>query len=279
MRYNEMWQQLCPPYDPREAQAVVRLLLEMKFGLSMMDLICGAAASLPEAEITPLLARLQAGEPVQHVMGEAEFGPRRVLVNGDVLIPRPETFALCQWILQENELNKPLHALDIGTGSGCIACTLAAERPAWQVDALDVSAKALAVARQNAARWQVDIHFIQGDALALAPEAEPRYELMVSNPPYICQRERAAMEPLVLLHEPSEALFVPDHQPLLFYEAIARYAATALTEGGKLYFEINTLYLKELKTMLAHEGFEQIEVRLDPFDKPRFVRCFKTSKP
>ncbi len=177
---------------------------------------------------------------------------------------------------REERGEKEESILDIGTGSGCIACTLAAELPEAEVTAWDISEEALAIARENARRTHVHVSFEQVDILdprLIAASPQNRYQVIVSNPPYICQKEQATMERHVLDHEPHLALFVPDDDPLLFYRAIARYASLSLTPGGSLYFEINPLYATELSALLSAMSYHDIEIRNDQFGKPRMIKA------
>ena len=301
MKYEELWEPLTTIYDSGEAKAITRYLLEIRYGLTMTDILCGKVESLSEEELKVLLSRLLKGEPVQYVTGVAEFGGRHLHVEPGVLIPRPETAELCQWIV--SSLHTPhstLHILDIGTGSGCIACTLAAELPGSKVTAWDISDEALRIAQENAQNIGVNICFEEVDILSISPSSfllnsvdfcrdsanqasslaltvpkvrpSSRYSTIVSNPPYICNKEREGMEQNVLDHEPSLALFVPDEDPLLFYRAITRFAKTALQDGGNLYFEINPLYAQPLEQLMQDEGFSDIRFRYDSFGKQRFAR-------
>ncbi len=271
MKYEEVWKRLPTVYDDHEAKAVARYLLEIRYGLTMTDILCGKVETLAEEELEAMLNRLLQGEPVQYVTGVAEFGGRHFHVEPGVLIPRPETAELCQWIV--SSLHTPhssLHILDIGTGSGCIACTLAAELPESKVTAWDISDEALRIAQQNAQNIGVNIFFEKVDILSISPSSQ--WSTIVSNPPYICNKEREGMEQNVLDHEPSLALFVPDEDPLLFYRAITRFAKTALQDGGNLYFEINPLYAQPLEQLMQDEGFSDIRFRYDSFGKQRFAR-------
>ena len=283
MTNQELWRPLTAVYDEREAQAIARMVLEVHFGLTMAEVLCGQMPD--ERELRQIQQRLLAGEPVQYVIGEAEFGGRRFCVAPGVLIPRPETYELCQWVIEErgdNEVRGTRYEvremsprgeriLDVGTGSGCIACTLAAELPEAEVTAWDISEDALAIARENAKRTHVHVSFEQVDVLHSPPIS--RYDLIVSNPPYICQQEAEAMERHVLDHEPHLALFVPDDDPLLFYRAIAQYGSHALTPGGSLFFEINPLYATELSALLSAMSYHDIEIRNDQFGKPRMIKA------
>ena len=291
MDYADYWKRLTRIYETSEAKSIVRLVLEQRFGLSLTDITCGRVGELSADErqaLEGMMQRLEKGEPVQYVLGVAEFGGRTFHVEPGVLIPRPETFELCQWVMASPSLKKlEEKILDIGTGSGCIACTLAAELPNAKVKAWDISDDALRIAQGNASRLGVQVSFEQVDVLNLPPithHPTPNthhltpttlYDAIVSNPPYICNKERAKMERNVLDFEPELALFVPDEDPLLFYVAIARYAAQALNSGGELYFEINPLYAREMVSMLETEGFSDIETRCDMFGKERFTKARK----
>ena len=275
MTYEEFWKPLTAIYEAGEAKAIARLVMEVRFGLSITDVVCGKTGD--DAEMQALQQRLLTGEPVQYILGEAEFGGRTFHVEPGVLIPRPETYELCQWIMEEGrgvkEEERNTSILDIGTGSGCIACTLAAELPSTQITAWDISDVALRIAAENAKRTNAHISFKKVDILnPQFPILHSQFDIVVSNPPYICNKERATMERNVLEHEPALALFVPDNDPLLFYRAIARYAAKALRPGGTLYFEINPLYVNEMKQMLSEEGFSHTEIRNDQFGKQRFTK-------
>lgn len=278
MTYQELKGKLAERYGDVEAAAVARYLLEMKYGLTMADVACGRTETTDEALLRTDLARLTAGEPVQYVVGEAEFRGRRYRVQPGVLIPRPETAELVDWCLElraDNNLGPHPALLDIGTGSGCIACSLAVEWPEAVVSAWDISETALAVARENAGRVGAKLRLEQRDALQLDPSEPVGWDVIVSNPPYVCRREAAAMEAHVLNYEPEEALFVPDDDALCFYRAIAEYARHRLNPGGWLYFEINPLYAEELRGLLELMGFERVLSRDDQFGKTRMMRAWK----
>ena len=297
MGFRELWQPLCGLYEPAEAKAIVRMVLEMKYGLTMADILSMESITIPrkgshlsetdtsrldEEELKTIMERLLTGEPVQYVLGEAEFGGRHFLVDRRVLIPRPETYELCQLIIHSpfTSQSSPLRILDIGTGSGCIACTLAAELSDAAVTAWDVSEEALAVARENAVRTNVDVSFELCDVLtrSLSPSLRDTWDLIVSNPPYVCEQEREDMSPNVLRYEPPLALFVPDNDPLLFYRSIARYAAVALKPGGRL-FELNPHYANDVVALLSDQGFTDISLQNDQYDKQRFVSACKPIEP
>ena len=274
MSYEELWKPLTKLYDAREAKAIARLVMEDRFGLTMADVLCGKTGD--DAVLRHIQQRLLQGEPVQYVLGVAEFGGRQFRVAPGVLIPRPETLELCQWVQEERKEERGerrgITILDIGTGSGCIACTLAAELPEAQVTAWDISETALAIAQENAKRTNVHVSFEQVDALNI-PLTPDKWDIIISNPPYVCEQERAAMERHVLDYEPSLALFVPDDDPLLFYRAIADYARQSLTAGGSLFFEINPLYAEQLKSLLSAMSYHHIEVRDDLYGKPRMIKA------
>ena len=285
MSYHELWSRLAKVYDEGEAKAIARMVYEVRYGLSLSDLLMGRDSEVPQDELEEIARRLEQQEPVQYVLGETEFCGHPFFVNQHVLIPRPETAELCRWIVEDEKLkikNEKIkgeygefNILDIGTGSGCIAVTLAAEIPEAEVTAWDISAEALEVARANAIRNNVKVKFEQVDILN-SPHSSfliPHSSLIVSNPPYICNKERMTMEQNVLNYEPHTALFVPDDDPLLFYRAIATYALTALKEGGWLYFEINPLYAEPLSDMLSAMSFHGIETKRDQYGKQRMIRA------
>ena len=281
MTYNEMWRKLAQVYDEGEAKAIARLAYEVRFGLTFTDLCLGKDTQLSaddQAQAAEICSRLLLQEPVQYVLGQAEFCGRIMMVNEHVLIPRPETEELCQWVVSEMSDERlevrDFSILDIGTGSGCIAVTLAAALPQAEVTAWDISAEALQVARENARRSGVPVTFQQVDMLNThhVPLAT-QWELIVSNPPYICYKERAMMESIVLEHEPHTALFVPDDDPLLFYRTIAQYGQEALKVGGWLYFEINPLYADELTDMFCAMSYHDIETKEDQYGKQRMIRA------
>jgi len=283
MIYSDLWRRLLPHYDEREAKAVVRTLVEELFQLTLTDLYAGGLDNLTTAEQQRLetsLQQLEAGIPVQYVTGTARFFGRDYVVNPHVLIPRPETEVLCQTILSAYNQPycalqplAPLRVLDIGTGSGCIAVTLALDLWNSSVSAWDVSGEALLTARENAHRLQAQVNFEWHDVLSLdeAALAATPFDIIVSNPPYVCDRERKDMTEQVLAHEPHTALFVPDNDPLLFYRAIADYGTTHLNPHGLLAFEINPLFAKEMCEMLENKGYEQVEVKTDQYGKERVV--------
>ena len=215
---------------------------------------------------------------MQYVLGEADFAGRTFHVEPGVLIPRPETAELCQWIEEDVsslEADERKQILDICTGSGCIAITLGLTLPNSEVTGWDISEDALRIAQGNVEMLKAgNVRIEYQDALML-PKAAETADIIVSNPPYICEKEKADMEKNVLEHEPSIALFVPDEEPLKFYRAIAEYASSALKSEGALYFEINPIYEKETREMLEGLGFKDIETKEDAFGKKRMMKAKK----
>ena len=284
--YQQFWQSLTPLYDAGEAQAIVRTVLDVEYGMTLTDIICGKVNELSsdeERNLEEIIARLQNGEPVQYVLGEADFAGRTFHVEPGVLIPRPETAELCQWIEEEVsslKADEKKQILDICTGSGCIAITLGLNIPNSEVTGWDISEDALRIAQGNVEMLKAEnVRIEYQNALMLPKAAETEsslskgWNIIVSNPPYICEKEKADMEKNVLEHEPSIALFVPDEDPLKFYRAIAEYASSALKSEGALYFEINPIYEKETREMLQSLGFKNIETKEDAFGKKRMMKA------
>ena len=325
MTYSEIWHRIATSYDDSEARAIARILIEELFGLSYANIVCGATEQLSADDTLRLdtaVRRIEQGEPLQHVLGYADFCGNHFSVNSSVLIPRPET----EWLVDEGAKlmkgciasdetqhkapHSPKRILDIGTGSGCIAISLKLRLGDTYVEAWDISEEALRTAQDNADALKAEVLFrkrdalkaeeegcseeecLQGGALVSSAPTEQAmdsinyseanilaapWDLIVSNPPYICDSERSAMDDNVLLHEPHTALFVPDDDPLRFYRAIARYALLTLNIGGNLLFECNTRYAEATGKMLSDIGFEEVTVSDDCFNLPRFVRGRKNS--
>lgn len=276
MTYRELWRTLEPLYGNGEARAITDYVLDVCFGLSKADILCGAVEEMTAektAELNKIFGRLMEGEPVQYVLGRAEFCGRWFDVRPGVLIPRPETEELCAWITADSKASGSPKVLDIGTGSGCIAITLQLDMPESNVTAWDISADALDVARENAQRFGANVNFVKQDALNAKPEGE--WDVIVSNPPYICEKEKKDMAVNVLEHEPHTALFVPDADPLLFYRAITRLAVQTLSKGGRLYFEINPIYADDTCRMMRAEGMTAVELRSDMYGKQRMAKSVK----
>lgn len=280
MTYSEIWHRIATSYEDGEARAIARILIEELFGLSYTDIVCGATDQLSADDTLRLdtaVRRIEQGEPLQHVLGYADFCGNHFGVNASVLIPRPET----EWLVDEGEKlmngasnaapSAPKRILDIGTGSGCIAISLKLRLGEAYVEAWDISEEALRTAESNAKALKAEVAFCKRDALR-AEESVAPWDLIVSNPPYICDSERANMDDNVLLHEPHTALFVPDDDPLRFYRAIARYALRSLSNGGSLLFECNTRYAEATGEMMREMGFEDVTVNDDCFGLLRFVK-------
>lgn len=310
-------------YDEREIRSITSLLLEEVCGLSRVDCLMNPNREL-DAEhrerLSQIAKQLSMGIPVQQALGYAWFADRKFVVSPDVLIPRPETAELIDWIVADHVQTSGsrrcdhvqtsgLRLCDVGTGSGCIAITLARLINMSRVLAIDISTAALSIARCNAYQQGVgNVQFVQNDILRLVDNSSdedivnnlstaclqvvnndcqqhsaggyqqlstgyPPFDVIVSNPPYICQQEAAEMSEIVKNHEPGLALFVPDDDPLLFYRAIARFALATLVAGGQLYFEINAAYGPETCQMLNEAGFVDVELRQDINGRDRMVRA------
>ncbi len=277
MTYNQLWHRLVPLYTEGEAKAIVRRVLEDQFGLSFTEIVSGKVSELsPEQTdfLEEIMVRLSTAEPVQYVLGREMFCGRTFHVDRRVLIPRPETALLCEHIVDalSGEAPAALRLLDIGTGSGCIAITLALELSDVQVHGWDISDSALAVARQNARRLGAQVKWGRHDILDMEGNAQ-RWDAIVSNPPYICQHEQAQIHRNVLDYEPHSALFVPDDDPLKYYRAIARYAVAHLNGNGILWLEINHAYAGQLTALLLAAGFRQVEMMPDQQGDDRFVKA------
>ena len=295
-------------YPEPEARSMMLLLCEERLGVSRHAYLTDPLQEIPVASMKADLARLCAGEPLQYVLGFADFYGRRFQISPAVLIPRPETEFLCHTILSGkravpsagtpsgerayslvsvNETEgvpaapgsgaaAPVHIIDLCTGSGCIAWTLAAEIPGAEVTGVDISPEALTVARGQQVACHRAPSFVQADILQDPPASLPEasFDLLTANPPYVMDRERAAMRPNVLEHEPALALFVPDEDPLVFYRAVARWARTLLRPGGWGYAEINALLGPETAAVFRDAGFSGVSLLQDLGGASRFVRFF-----
>jgi release factor glutamine methyltransferase len=280
-------QELSPLYDEKEIESFFYIVLECFHNKKRIDL-----ALNPEMEMDALqllrwesvLCELKKEKPIQYILGETEFYGLPFLVNENTLIPRPETEELVAWILESTKYevqNKKLNLLDIGTGSGCIAISLAKNLPNAQVVAIDVSEKALVMAKENAKVNAVDVNFIQADILKMDDleqlptsnfQLPTHFDIIVSNPPYVRNLEKVEIKPNVLAYEPHLALFVEDTDALLFYRKIAELALKNLSENGKLYFEINQYLGKETVKLLESLGFKNIELKKDIYGNERMVK-------
>lgn len=280
-------------YPKNEILSFTRLIMEEICGIPPHHLLFGKGKELSDTEkleIKEIIEQLKKYKPLQYILGKTDFYGRTFRVGPSVLIPRPETEELIEQILndlkagndlksegdQKGEGSRPLTILDIGTGSGCIAVTLAKEWPEADVIATDVSQEALETARENARRLHAPVTFVRTDILSLEKaEADIpfSFDLIVSNPPYVTEREKAEMEPNVLEYEPSLALFVSNDDPLLFYRAIARFGKKKLKKGGRLYFEINASYGPETVGLLEEEGYRQVRLLRDLSDHDRMIKA------
>ncbi len=263
-------------YSPSEISTIARMILTTKLNISLAESISYKINNLSDQQlkiIIEIIGRLKLLEPIQYIFGETEFYNLRFLVNKHVLIPRPETEELVEWIINE-EGNKNISLLDIGTGSGCIAVSLAKNITNAKVFAWDISTPALEVANRNAKLNNVSISFSQADILQ-TKISEHTFDVIVSNPPYITEQEQSIMHSTVIEHEPSLALFVPNDNPLLFYKHISDFANNSLNNGGRIYFEINQYYAEETKQMLNEKGFKDIQLKTDLAGNKRMIRAIK----
>ena len=272
-------------YPLEEIDAFFYRLIEHYLGLQRFILVMRPELTITQEEEQPLfesLAALKLEKPIQYIIGEAHFMGLPIRVNEHVLIPRPETEELVRWIIDygQNRLGDGIDILDIGTGSGCIAIALAKAFPSSRIQALDISHKALAVARQNANQNDVNIEFSATDILNMnsdcQAEQDRRLDIIVSNPPYVRELERNEISNNVKKYEPSEALFVPNENPLVFYEAIARYAQQHLKPRGLLFLEINQYLWQETQSLFEKHNFNEIEVRKDHFGNHRMLKAIYT---
>ncbi|RHJ93400.1 peptide chain release factor N(5)-glutamine methyltransferase [Parabacteroides bouchesdurhonensis] len=282
-------------YPPNEIRGFTQLIMEQICGLQPYQLLLGKDNDLSDkekTEIAEIVERLKKSEPIQYILGTANFYGYDFTVNPSVLIPRPETAELVNKIIEDsrNSPISPLRILDIGTGSGCIAISLAKHLNNAEVFAMDISADALSIAKLNAEKLNADIQFIQADILSATKfhsfrekfeflprenkiSSEREVNIIVSNPPYITEKEKTDMEANVLNYEPHSALFVPDNDPLLFYRTIARFGKQNLSKNGYLYFEINSQFGTETKEMLKQEGYRHIELIQDFYKKDRIIKA------
>lgn len=263
---------LQPYYTAEEVSALSRIVCCDLLGQAPNDYYLGKDIALSpkkEQELEDILQRLSRFEPLQYIEGRTLFLGREFWVAPGVLIPRPETEELVELMLKE--IPADARILDVGTGSGCIAISLAKELPDALVTAWDVSPEALSVARANARKLQADVRFVECDVLACQVDEVGLYDVIVSNPPYVTEAEKADMEPNVLQWEPSLALFVPDDDPLRFYRRIAVLGRDMLADGGQLYFEINRAYGREMVEMLRAMGYVGVRVEKDLSQNDRFV--------
>ena len=261
-------------YGEAEARQIAEMVLESR-GVSRNMLLVEPNEELQFPDLDGVINDIRAWRPVQYIIGTAEFAGMDLEVSDAVLIPRPETEELVDWVA--SEVGDSASILDVGTGSGCIAIALSRAVSGSSVWALDISADALAVARRNGAKYAPDVRFVEGDALSdFSALFAEKFDVVVSNPPYIPDSDSRLMRRNVTDYEPHTALFVPDNDPLLFYRSIARTALKMLKAEGKLYFEIYESLADEMQRMLHDEGYEEIVVREDFRGKPRMI-CAKVS--
>ena len=263
-------------FPEEELREVAYWIVEESTGMTRTEILFGCKdtkKNVNEQEIAHILQKLRANEPIQYIFGHTEWMGLDLSLTPATLIPRPETAELVEWILQMADKNQPLKVLDIGTGSGCIALALKKRAPMWSVTGLDISQEALEVAKENAVRNHLEVNWLQADILS--PNANsllPIADIIVSNPPYICNSEKKEMQARVLDYEPHSALFVPDDDPLLFYRQIAQlFSQKGEAEKGLLFFEINEAYGNEVCAMLRAMGYTDVQLKNDMYGKPRMV--------
>ena len=265
-------------YDKEEVHCFFYILCDFFLQYSRFEVSMALDTIVSAKNITVFekaLLRLKKQEPIQYILGTTEFYGLTFKVNKHTLIPRPETEELVDWVLSNlHDQDSVLDIIDIGTGSGCIAISLAKNIPTAKVSGLDISEKALEVAQENAVKNQVLVSFCKKDILETT-SLENKYDVMVSNPPYVRQLEKKAMNANVLDYEPGVALFVPNEDPLLFYRKIAQLAMVSLQTRGWLYFEINEYLSKEMDVLLKEIGFANIEIKKDFREVPRMIKCQK----
>jgi release factor glutamine methyltransferase len=273
---NHYCEQLCSIYDKDEANAMILILLEHYFNINRVKMALEPQLRLSESEMLTFhfaVKDLLKNKPIQYIIGETEFCDLKFKVNENVLIPRPETSELVMKIVnsQRPTVNGQQSILDIGTGSGCIAISLAKMISGSEIYALDISEKALEVAKENAVNNNVNVTFIHDDILSLKNKIDTKFDIIVSNPPYVRELEKAEMRDNVLNWEPHNALFVSDNNPLIFYRIILEFAKSHLKENGEIWFEINEFLGKEMTELCNEMGFSQVEVFNDFRGKERVL--------
>ena len=263
-------------YGKEEVDSFFFMLIDFYYNVSRIKLAMDNDYVIDDSEkILEALKLLKLQKPIQYIIGETEFYGLPFKVDESVLIPRPETEELVEWVLHQSESDKLIRILDIGTGSGCIAISIAKNLPKAKVYALDVSAKALKIAQQNADLNAVNIAFLEVDILKTTQDGQmidAKFDIIVSNPPYIREKEKQLMKPNVLDNEPHLALFVKDENPLLFYEVIIQFASNNLTKNGQLFFEINEYLANDMIALLNDNNFSNIELKQDIFKKDRMIK-------
>jgi len=262
-------------YPENESAAFLDLIIEKRLGINRLKRLSSPDLRISESEILKIhfdVRELKKHRPIQYILGESQFLDLNLMVNENVLIPRPETEELVLWIVENEKPKKNLFILDIGTGSGCIALSLKQLIPESKIWACDLSEEALKVASQNATKNHLEVNFFKTNILQeVIPDLLPSLDIIVSNPPYVTEAEKAQMQFNVLDFEPPDALFVKNEDPLIYYRNICRLAASKLKPGGRLYFEINQKYGKEVTDIMKSAGFKYPVVKKDIFDKNRMV--------
>lgn len=271
---REMRGRLFPIYGEGEGNSMIRLIFFHLKGWNQTQLIINYDMPASEnliRQIGEILFKLQAKEPIQYILGRGSFHGSYLKLNRSTLIPRPETEQLVDIVIDDWKGKKDLNVLDVGTGSGAIAISLAKDLPFSNVTALDVSNEALEVARENAVEQRVNVKFINADIFTVSLNSDS-FDIIVSNPPYIDESEKETMDSNVLNHEPHTALFVPDDNPLVFYKRIAGIGIESLKPGGRIYFEINPRHSMEMVTMMNKMGYKDVETAKDIYNKTRFLK-------
>ena len=277
---SKLREALYPLYGKGESDAIIRLIFHYVKGWNLTDMLIHSKDELSpfvKEEIDGILQRLLNYEPIQYITGEARFHGMELNVRPGVLIPRQETDELVDIIIDENKNREDLRVLDLCTGSGCIAIALARNLPFSKVTAVDISDVAVEVAKENAEKLKAKVEVIKADIfdVPFPPGIKGKFDIMVSNPPYVMDKEALTMEKNVLDYEPHEALFVRDEDPAVFYRRIADIVVEMLVAGGRIYFEINPLACKEIMEMLENKGFEDVTAIRDSAGKERFITCRK----
>lgn len=265
---------LIPLYGVGETEAIIRIIFHYLKGWNLTDMLVHRGEDLSpfiKKEIDKILSRLLNYEPIQYITGEARFHGMEMKIKPGVLIPRPETEELVDIIIDQNKYKNDLNILDVCSGSGCIAIALKKNLPFPNVTAVDFSPQAIEVSKENAECLKVKINIIHENIFHWQPKE--KFDIIVSNPPYIMDKEAITMDKNVLDYEPHEALFVRDEDPLLFYDRISDIAVNNLMDGGRLYFEINPKTADLLKNLMKEKGFSDIEVIRDSYGKNRFLSC------
>ncbi len=277
--YRGIISRLRPRFGAGEARAMADLIFNSQKGWGRTEILMHddqEVSDLMQRGVENMVRRIEGGEPVQYVTGEAYFHGFWLRSDNRALIPRPETSELVDLIEDDWRGMEDLRILDIGTGSGCIAVALARSLPFCKVDGIDISAHALTLARENAALLNVSVTFKEADMRVFRPAPES-LDVVVSNPPYIDENEKSDMESVVTDYEPAQALFVPDSDPLCFYRPVVSIASVGLKPGGRLYLEINPRHASDISELLSDAGFVEVDIRLDIHGKKRFATARKPS--